>query len=185
MIDDALHRGLVLDRQSALVGESTAVFSHDRVYRYSLTRRWDVAAPLTCFVMCNPSTADAMDDDPTIRRCTGFAKTWGSGGLLVVNLFGLRATDPAELRRHDDPVGPDNDYVIHYLLDEQHNRQPIDRVVAAWGATGAIGHRPDEVTLLLACLGVTKAGHPRHPLYVPAATELAEFPQPEAVASAS
>src|SRR5262249_14212908 len=90
-----------------------AVISDCGRYRYSLTRRWgDAAEPRALFVMLNPSTADAEQDDPTIRRCIGFAKAWGMGSLEVVNLYALRATDPAALLSAPDPIGPKNDTMI-------------------------------------------------------------------------
>jgi hypothetical protein len=167
---------LLVDERENLLGKSTATFSPDRVYRYTLTRRW-ADGPLTMFVMLNPSTADALVDDPTIRRCVGFARAWGSAGLLVVNAFALRATNPAALLDHPDPVGPDNDLLIGTALATH----LIDRVVAAWG-TYRILPTPERVTQLrallqpvnlpLLCLGVTRQGHPRHPLYLPATTPL-------------
>lgn len=135
-----------------------ATFSADRRYRYRLWRRWDRSKPVVAFVMLNPSTADARRDDPTIRRCVGFARTWGFGGVEVVNLYAFRATEPRRLRDVVDPVGPDN---------ERHVMRAIRRarlVVLAWGAHA-------EATRLLSlrrarCLGLTKAGQPRHPLYL-------------------
>jgi hypothetical protein len=182
---DLRHRGLILDRRPSLTGDAaTAVFSPDRTYRYSLTRRWDNTAPLACFIMVNPSTADALTDDPTIRRCCSFARSWGAGGLLVVNLFALRATNPDELRRHPDPVGPDNDYAIRYLLSANPYRPP-GWVVAAWGVHGLLDGRDEQVFALVAdtpaaglqCLGTTRDGQPRHPLYVRGGTPLAAFPE--------
>jgi hypothetical protein len=180
---DLRHRGLILDRHESLTGDTaTAVFSPDRTYRYALTRRWDEAAPLACFIMVNPSTADALTDDPTIRRCSTFARSWGAGGLLVLNLFALRATDPAELRRHPDPVGPDNDHVIRRMLSAVTGR--AGWVVAAWGVHGLLAGRDTYTARLVAdvygpdlsCLGVTKDGQPRHPLYVHGDTPLTPFP---------
>lgn len=142
---------------------SGAIF--DGPYRYHLWRRWDAAASLL-FVMLNPSTADAARDDPTIRRCVGFARAWGFGAVEVVNLFAWRATDPRELRRARDPVGPDNDRAI--LAAAARNQA----IIAAWGNHGALGERDRQVAALLApfgarCLGArTSGGAPRHPLYV-------------------
>ena len=121
--------------------------------------------------MLNPSTADAVRDDPTIRRCIGFARAWGYRRLVVTNLFGLRATLPAALRRAADPVGPrNNQYVMRAA-------RGADRIVCAWGVHGALGNRAAEVLTLLGGfhvehLGLTRHGHPRHPLYVPASTPL-------------
>jgi hypothetical protein len=144
-----------------------AAFSPDRRYRYRLWRRWDRSRPVVTFVMLNPSTADERRDDPTIRRCIGFARRWGFGGAEVVNLFALRATDPRELRTVRDPVGPEND---------RHIRRAIARaalVVLAWGTHGAVAQRARAVGLVASprrprCLGWTRSGEPRHPLYLPA-----------------
>jgi hypothetical protein len=139
------------------------------LYRYSLWRTWDPAKPPVCWCMLNPSTADGSADDPTIRRCVDFAKRWGHGGIVVVNLFAFRATDPAALARTAAPVGMRNDERIHLAV----GRCPL--VVAAWGCGGSLFGRDAAVRRLLAfagadvrCLGTTKGGHPRHPLYVKA-----------------
>lgn len=147
---------------------STATISPDGLYRYDLTRRWRIGNDWLLFVMCNPSTADAAVDDPTIRRCIGFASREGFGGLAVVNLSAYRATNPRELWGRAD--SPDNrGHLAHWVTR-------ATKIVAAWGATAtppALGgtrlylrrlcsdaHKP------LWCLGTTKDGHPRHPLYV-------------------
>jgi hypothetical protein len=169
--------GLIVETNSTLFGSAaSATLSPDGVYRYALTRTWRRGAPAV-FVMLNPSTADAMADDPTIRRCIGFATRWGCGGVVVVNLFGLRSTDPAVLYHHPDPIGPDNDAVIAEQLANHDGP-----VVAAWGMNGVIADRDEAVTSLirgmgreLQCLGVTKLGLPRHPLYVAGATELSPW----------
>jgi hypothetical protein len=117
--------------------------------------------------MLNPNRADGVRDDPTIRRCIGFARAWGFGRLWVVNLFGYRARDPRDLRVAADPIGPDNDrHVVRAA-----RRGTI--VVAAWGNAGAFGGRDREVIKLLReraraihCLGITRRGCPRHPLYL-------------------
>lgn len=149
---------------------ATARLSEDGVYRYELTRRWG-GGPMATWIMLNPSTADATLDDQTIRRCRGFSKTWGMGGLLVVNLFALRATDPRALRTAADPVGPENDDAIHDAVV----RSRV--VIAAWGTHGGLLDRERHVIDLLEqvgreplVLGLTKNGHPRHPLRVPALT---------------
>ena len=142
--------------------EGDAVFSDCGRYRYLLTRRWG-DGPAATFVMLNPSTADAATDDPTIRRCIGFAKSWDCGSLNVVNLFAFRATDPRELLAATDPVGPRNDAFLHGYLPG---------AVAAWGAHKMAAARARGVVRAFSrssplwCLGVTKDGHPRHPLYV-------------------
>lgn len=90
---------------ASLFVESDARLSPCGLYRYTLTRTWDATKPRACWIGLNPSTADASEDDPTIRRMCGFADAWKCGGIIVVNLFALRATDPKELRRVKDPVG--------------------------------------------------------------------------------
>lgn len=159
---------LILDQDDALVGPpATALFSPCRTYRYALTRTWDDRPPAV-FLMLNPSTANAFQLDPTVRRCVGFARRWGHGGLVVLNAFALRSTDPRGLRTVDDPVGPDNDQVIADVLTGHPGP-----VVVAWGAepyVTATGRDRELAELLRAarpvCLGLTAAGHPRHPLYV-------------------
>jgi len=146
------------------IGRSAHISTCGR-YRYSLHRRWCGGDGRTvCFVMCNPSTADGLVDDPTIRRCISFARAWGYSVLCVRNLFCLRATDPAELMTAADPIGPDGDV-------ELVEAKTADLLVAAWGAI-ALPHRRDQVALEmfagkpLYVLALTKHGKPRHPLYV-------------------
>lgn len=151
----------------------TAWLSADRAYRYVLTRRWD-DGPVMAWIMLNPSTADADTNDPTIRRCIGFARREGCGAIWVVNLFALRATDPRVLRASPDPVGPANDSFLR-------ERTRTDYVVAAWGAHGSLNGRSHEVRTALAdipllCLGITRGGEPRHPLYVQSDTPLVRLP---------
>ena len=141
-----------------------AKFSDDDVYRFALMRRWN-HGPALNFVMLNPSTADATTDDATIRRCIDYAKRWGFGALYVTNLFAFRATDPAELRHALSPIGPGNDRWIDRLA------HAAERVVCGWGANPAAlaGDRHIEVFDLLPephCVGTTRGGLPRHPLYV-------------------
>lgn len=142
-----------------------AVLSDDREYRYRLRRTWDAEKPTVAFLMLNPSTADEKENDPTIRRCVGFAEDWGFGSLVVANLFALRATDPSELRGHPAPVGPENDRHLREVCDE------AEKVVAAWGTDGDLDDREREVADLLDvqlhALDTTKDGHPNHPLYQP------------------
>jgi hypothetical protein len=141
-----------------------AVFDTTRRYRYRLTRSWAPGAAVA-FVMLNPNLADAERDDPTIRRAIGFAKAWGFGELVVVNLFAWRCRDPRDLARVPDPIGPDNDAHLADL--------PPD-VVVAWGNHGALRGRGADILRRLgqvACLGRTKSGHPRHPLYIRADQE--------------
>lgn len=152
---------------------NTAVFSPCRTYRYTLWRWWDKADPSYClFIGLNPSTADETHDDQTIRRCIGFAQTWGYGGLCMVNLFALRATNPGDMLAHPMPIGPDNDK----WLDK--TSKQAGEVVAAWGVKGSHLGRDDEVIENIGgmkCLGTTEGGFPRHPLYVRSNTELMPF----------
>lgn len=154
---------------------SDAVLSDCKRYRYVLTRQWNQHLATVVFIMLNPSIADARINDPTIRRCINFAHSWGYGGIRVVNLFAWRATNPTELRSIDDPVGPDNDkFIVNALLDS-----PI--TVVAWGATVHASRVLNLIALIQAtgvtpfCLGFTKAGHPRHPLYVPKTVKLTPY----------
>ncbi len=149
-----------------------AVISFCGTYRYVLTRhipqvvRWVRPA---LFIMLNPSKADASVDDPTIRRCIGFATDWGCTSLTVVNLFALRSTDPAALYDHADPRGPENERHI----DEQLALHMNGVICCAWGAEPFVEKQP-WLSVLTArlmnanaqCLGITKSGMPRHPLYL-------------------
>lgn len=146
----------------------------DGVYRYSLWRRLGGARRRVLFIMLNPSTADETADDPTIRRCATFARSWGYGRLEVCNLFAYRATDPRQLRRVGDPVGPLNDAMIARAM------RRVECVVVAWGVEGARSRRADVVMGLLRsstvyCVGTTRDGFPRHPLYVRRDTPMAPF----------
>lgn len=116
-----------LDKGSRMV--RGAKLSDDRLYRYGLWRKWD-DRPKVMFIGLNPSTADEVEDDPTIRRCIGFANSWGYGGIVVANLFGFRATDPTALQKATDPIGPENDEWLYRLADE------AALVVGAWGNGG-------------------------------------------------
>ena len=169
---------LVRDVAPDLTGHSEAVFNESRTHRYLLVRRWMPGRRLT-FLMLNPSTAGATEDDPTLRRCAGFARREGYAAVALVNLFALIAVSPRDLRCHPDPVGPRNDEFI------RGHCRPGWTVVAAWGAHGALSRRAAVVTadllargVNLCCLGTTKAGEPRHPLYLPAATPLMPFRAP-------
>ncbi|MBW2342530.1 MAG: DUF1643 domain-containing protein [Deltaproteobacteria bacterium] len=149
--------------QTNLFIESGAEFSPDRVYRYSLWRFWSKDSAYAAFVGLNPSTADEHKDDPTIRRCIRYAKDWGYSGVIMLNLFAYRSTDPKRLYTVDDPIGPDNDFHIRSASSK------AQVTVAAWGNHGDYLDRAATVIHLLKapqCLGVTKAGSPRHPLYL-------------------
>lgn len=165
-----------MDKNATLIKEAS--ISSCGTWRYRLTRYWGPGLMLP-FVMLNPSTADAEIDDPTIRRCMSFARREGMGGIVVANLYALRATYPKSLALHPDPDGPGNLMHLETIaLEAASDGVPI---VCAWGA-----HRGDQGKYvadllrrqgaLLACLGKTKDGHPRHPLYVRADQALEAFP---------
>jgi len=143
----------------------SAVFSLGKEYRYVLWRWWNREKDYAMFIGLNPSTADEMKDDPTIRRCVGFAMDWGCGGLCMTNLFALRATNPVEIMSPCvEPVGFDTDYWLFKCAWK------AKIVVAAWGTKGEYQQRDKIVYGMienLKCLGLTKAGHPQHPLYLP------------------
>ncbi|MGB0799341.1 MAG: DUF1643 domain-containing protein [Planktomarina sp.] len=146
---------------------STAVYSDCEKYRYLLTREWDTSGRKVLFVMLNPSTATEVQNDPTVERCERRARTLGFGAFRVTNIFAWRDTDPRKMRAAKDPVGPDNDQAI---LD---STTWADQVVAAWGTHGAHMDRGAQVTAMLRAadkpiyhLGLSKAGHPKHPLYI-------------------
>ncbi|MEZ5798099.1 MAG: DUF1643 domain-containing protein [Paracoccaceae bacterium] len=147
---------------------STAVYSDCERFRYLLTRTWDPAGEKALFVMLNPSTATEVQNDPTVERCERRARTLGYGAFRVTNIFAFRATDPRVMRAAPDPVGPGNDAAI---LDSA--RDWADRVICAWGTHGAHLDRGPAVERLLRGtgrplfhLGLTRAGHPTHPLYI-------------------
>lgn len=146
-----------------------AELSVDGVYRYLLWRRWDKEKPRALFIMLNPSTADAEIDDPTIRRCIGFARSWGLGGIRVVNLYPFRATKPADLWNASIPEGYCNLRYIERGIDTN------GVSIAAWGAHGRepqirrVRNLFYELGVPLYALGLTKDGQPRHPLYMPGA----------------
>lgn len=152
-------------------GPERAVLSPCGLFRYALRRELGILAPerrgSVLWVMLNPSTADASQDDPTIRRCLRFSRDWGYGSMAVANLYAFRSPKPWALRYAPDHDEAENDAWIKRLSAE------AGIVVAAWGAN-AERARARTVLELLArpvdCLGLTRNGHPRHPLYIPAAT---------------
>ena len=146
------------------VMNNNATFSPDRVYRYSLWREWIGGDGYCMFVGLNPSTADETSDDPTIRRCIGYAKQWGYSALEMCNLFAYRATDPKDmLIGVTDPVGPANDTILRF------SARHAGIVIAAWGTHGSHLGRDQAVRAMLPniyALKLTKGGHPSHPLYL-------------------
>jgi len=143
--------------------ERSAKFSPCGNYRYELRRVWSDGGKIVSFVGLNPSTADDLYDDPTIRRCIGFAKAWGFNGLTMVNLFAFRATEPADMKRCAEPIGFENDETLGKAESES------IMIVAAWGTQGVHLNRDYAVKKMLKhlhALKLTKDGHPSHPLYL-------------------
>ena len=150
----------------------TANFSSCRKYRYSLSRIWDKKKKCVLFIGLNPSTADEEADDPTVRRCFNYAKKWGYGGFIMVNLFAYRTTFPSNLKKVKYPVGKDNDKYIMTLSKK------ADITVAAWGNNGILYSRDKKILSLLPnlmCLKVNKSGQPAHPLYLKKDLKLTKF----------
>lgn len=149
--------------------ESGAQFSRCRTFRYALWRRWDWQGYQNqlMFIGLNPSTADETQDDPTVRRCIRFAKDWGYSGLIMMNAYGFRATDPKVMAVASDPVGPGNDRAFRT------QRSQVGKIVAAWG-----NHCSEEraqrickvINRPIHCLATNKSGQPKHPLYIAAKT---------------
>lgn len=161
-----------------LLLEDNAVISACGRYRYLLTRQVGPGSRTATFIMLNPSTADATINDNTIRRCIDFARRWGCGRLAVLNLFAVRATDPADMKRAADPVGPEN----RGWFDRTLSVPDAGPVICAWGVHGE--HRGQDLTVLgwlagygieALALGVTRDGHPKHPLYLPKSAEPLPF----------
>lgn len=147
-------------------------------YRYLLRREWDDTKPSVLWIMLNPSTADHIEDDPTIEACIRFTAKWGFGSFEVVNLFAYRATYPSELHKlnKETAIGSDN---IIYICEAL---QRADLIVAAWGANGRIHKRNEDEELIshlkgypLKCLNILKDGDPRHPLFMSVNTSLLDF----------
>ncbi len=155
---------------------SAAVYSDCELYRYTLTREWAPERGRLLCVMLNPSTATEAQNDPTVERCERRARALGYGAFRVCNIFAYRATDPKVMRAVADPVGPDNDAAI------EESAAWADRILCAWGSHGAHRGRGPAVERLLRAtgrplchLGLTRDGHPRHPLYVAYATQPSDW----------
>lgn len=152
--------------------ESDAMFSPCRVWRWALIRSWSEVLPSVAFIGLNPSTADETLNDPTITRCIQFAKDWGFGSFVMLNLFGLRSTDPNGLKGVSDPVGPENDKYIDLMIEQGRT------IVAAWGSHKCVEKlivpRAAEVLKRIPnslCLGTNADGMPKHPLYLKRTTK--------------
>lgn len=155
---------------------SGADFSDCGKYRYKLWRTWNVHRDKLVVIMLNPSTADAVQDDPTVRRMINRARAMNLGGLVVLNLFAYRTKSPEDMKRAKDPIGPYNDgFILHAV-------EGAKMVICGWGVHGGHLSRDWEVLDLLRAsdikmhaLGITKDGHPRHPLYIPNAAKPVRF----------
>lgn len=153
-------------------------FSEDRKYRYTLTKKFvSVPRSICVFIGLNPSTADENQDDPTIRRCIGYASHWGYEALTMLNIFAYRSTDPKVLyQKSFDPIGSDNDQHIVVAA------QGANLVICAWGAHGELNGRGFQVKSLLQSLSINlhflrqnTDGQPTHPLYLPRTLEPVEW----------
>lgn len=158
------------------MNNQATIFSPCRKYRYTLWREWDPALPYCQFIGLNPSTADEVLNDNTVRRCIDFSRRWGFGALCMTNIFAWRDTDPAKMKVQEDPVGPEND---RWLLEIA---KGSGRVVAAWGTHGAHMARGEVVRIALEDAGIsllcfrqTKNRQPEHPLYQPGARPLIPY----------
>ena len=162
---------------------SSAIISDCGLYRYRLERHALAGAGSVAWIMVNPSTADAKEDDPTIRKVIGFSERMGAGWLMVGNKFAYRATDVRELRTARDPVGPENDQHLARIIAE------AGTVIAAWGPLAKlppalrrrwykIARMADEAGRALMCFGTAQDGHPRHPLMLAYDTPLTEWRRP-------
>jgi hypothetical protein len=156
------------------------LFSSDRKYRYTLYRRLHapgqtIVDRTVSFICLNPSTADEVENDPTVRRAMGYARGFGGSEFYMLNIFALRSTDPALLYADEDPVGPENDVHIEFICEHS------DYIICGWGNHGELHGRGKEVTELLKeyklhCLGVNANFSPKHPLYLRADLPLRSFP---------
>jgi hypothetical protein len=156
--------------------ENNAEISDCGKYRYLLRRVWDYKKPRALLVMLNPSTADARQDDATIRSCVRLLSGHGYGSMEVVNVFGYRATHPSGLLKANDPCGPENENIVRAAI------QRCDIVIVAWGAwppaqaeSAYIRNAIRANRPAMFCFGKTKSGAPKHPLYVKSGTPLEAF----------
>ncbi len=152
--------------------KTDAKISKCEKYRYSLERIWDEKKSLVAFIALNPSTADEVNNDKTIKRCIDFAKSWGAGGMYMFNVFAHRATDPTDMKAQEDPIGSENDKFLAKL-------PKVDRIIVCWGNDGLHRDRANQVREILKnteqnklyCLDINKNGEPKHPLYVHGSTK--------------
>ncbi|MFP7672077.1 DUF1643 domain-containing protein [Marivita sp. S0852] len=164
LLPSRLHKSLVERSHEADGCASRVWYSPCDTFRYGLSRIWDAGLPSVLFIMLNPSTADEFRNDPTVARCETRARRMGYGAMMIANIFAFRATKPTDLKAAKDPNGPLNDDIL------AHCAQTAQMTIAAWGAHGDHLGRGRSMALRLPDqlyhLGLTKQGHPRHPLYV-------------------
>ena len=143
--------------------KKSAILSEDRKYRYVLSRIWDETKPKVMIIGLNPSTADETEDDPTIGRCISFSKSWGYGGVYMLNLFAFRATQPKDMFNAQNPIGLENNSYIEIYSKK------VDKIVCAWGNHGTYKNRGNEIREKfdkLFYLKLNQTGEPAHPLYL-------------------
>ena len=143
--------------------KKNAILSEDRKYRYVLSRIWDETKPKVMIIGLNPSTADETEDDPTIGRCISFSKSWGYGGVYMLNLFAFRATQPKDMFNAQNPIGLENNSYIEIYSKK------VEKIVCAWGNHGTYKNRGNEIREKfdkLFCLKLNQTGEPAHPLYL-------------------
>lgn len=172
----ALRAGEIMAKAKVEYLRKSASISNCGTFRYFLMRRWDLRLKNLVFVMLNPSTADAEEDDATIRKCVGFAQRFGYGGIIVLNLFAYRVTDPKDLKKAGFPVGPENDMWL------KHAAEVGCDIVCAWGVNANRTARPAQVVKMLReagaqlkCLDVTGDGWPSHPLMLSYDRQLRDY----------
>lgn len=163
----------------------TAIFSDDRRYRYTLRILWDDSKPLVQFIGLNPSTADEVKDDNTVRRCKRFAQRWRYGGMIMTNIFAFRSTNPRPMKSHPNPIGETGTFSFgrkHFTNRNDYylarTRSEVSDCVAAWGNHGLHLNRSAAVLKFLRslkCFRITKAGQPEHPLYMPYSISLLDY----------
>lgn len=143
--------------------QKNAILSKDREYRYVLSRIWDETKPMVMIIGLNPSTADETEDDPTIGRCISFSKSWGYGGVYMLNLFAFRATQPSDMFEALTPIGSENDNFIEMYAKK------VDKIICAWGNDGVYkdrSHYIQKKITNLFYLKMNQTGEPSHPLYL-------------------
>ncbi len=143
--------------------DKEAVLSTDKKYRYILKRIWDDKLQKVAIIGLNPSTADAKNDDPTIKRCIEFVKSWGYGGFYMLNLFAFRATNPKEIYKVNNPVGEENEKHILEIISK------VEKVICAWGNEGEHLNQSKKILSLIEtpfCLKINLSGEPSHPFYL-------------------